>query len=286
MTLSSSEPKPKTRRCAPGCECGRHRRKPAGGELAQAFHDAASGAQGLKAAFDAVNTEAVSVLVPARLDRERRDLWDFLQLRWKTLGYEIVEGDCSGLWCKAEAVADALSKASGQTLVIADADVWCAGVPQAVEAVRRGSGWAIPHYQVLRLTRPATAHVMSAGQWPGRGTMIRTQGGAIPAYAQRPYPGRPGGGIVVLSRASYQRVPLDPRFKGWGQEDESWALALGTLLGPPWRGTADLWHLWHDPAPRQSREVGSQASLNLHRRYVTANRQPARMQALVREFAS
>jgi hypothetical protein len=89
--------------------------------------------------------------------------------------------------------------------------------------------------------------------------------------------------MVVLSRESYAKVPLDPRFKGWGQEDESWALALGTLLGRSKRGLADLWHLWHDPAPRQSRDVGSQASMNLHRRYVTANRQPPRMAALVAE---
>jgi len=43
---------------------------------------------------------------------------------------------------------------------------------------------------------------------------------------QRPYPGYPGGGITVLPRSTYTEVPLDLRYEGWGQEDESWAHAL------------------------------------------------------------
>jgi hypothetical protein len=218
----------------------------------------------------------VSVLVPARLDAQRARLWEFLRPRWEALGYELVEGDSSTrAWCKARAVADALARAVGQVLVVADADVWCDGVPAAVAAVRRGAAWAIPHYRVCRLTRPATDEVLRSGAWPGR---------PVPTtYAQRPYPGRPGGGIVVLSRDTYAKAPIDPRFTGWGQEDESWALALGTLAGRCWRGTADLWHLWHDPAPRLNRTTGSRQSMMLHRRYSLAARQPARMRALLAE---
>lgn len=252
------------RRCEPGCECGRHRRA-----------TPVLGADIPPAVALAEAPPEVSVLVPARLDRSRRDLWEFLRPRWEKLGYEIVEGSCVGPWRKALAVADALSRASGEILVVADADVWCDGVPEAVDRVKAGAAWAIPHYLVRRLTLPATLEVLSCGSWPvRRGTTT---------YAQPPYPGRPGGGLVVLRRDAYERVPMDARFAGWGQEDESWALALGTLLGRPWRGTADLWHLWHDPAPRQSRTVGNQVSLNLHRRYMTANRQPKKMSALLGE---
>jgi hypothetical protein len=88
---------------------------------------------------------------------------------------------------------------------------------------------------------------------------------------------------VVLTRGAYDLAPIDPRFVGWGQEDESWALALGCLAGPSWRGTAELWHLWHEPQVRQSRSVGSAASLALHQRYVRARRDPRRMAALVAE---
>lgn len=289
---SSSEPE-KRKRCEPGCQCGRHRRGgvvkpvivaepdgreafiPAPPDLAGVLTQAASEADGLADAFQDDPRPEVSVLVPARLDRQRRDLWDFLRPRWEALGYEVVEGSCFGPWRKADAVADALSHASSQILVVADADVWCDGVPAAVAKVKAGAAWAIPHYLVRRLTLPATLEVLASGAWPTRRTTT--------TYAQPPYPGRPGGGIVVLSRESYERVPLDRRFSGWGQEDESWALALGTLLGKSWRGLADLWHLWHDPAPRQSRTAGNQAGVNLHRRYVTAHRQPKKMAALVAE---
>lgn len=273
--MSSPEPEKQRKRCEPGCECGRHRRKTAV-EPAEVFIPAPEAAPAVPVATVVAEPAEVSVLVPARLDRERRDLWEFLRPRWEKLGYEIVEGSCVGPWCKAKAVADALSRASGRILVIADADVWCDGVPQAVARVKAGAGWAIPHYLVRRLTLPATMTVLATGDWPTR--RVTT------TYAQRPYPGRPGGGIVVLSRESYGKVPMDPRFVGWGQEDESWALALGTMLGRSWRGTADLWHMWHNPAPRQSRVFGSSESQQLHRRYVTASRQPKRMAALLAEM--
>ena len=270
--MSSSEHE-KRKRCAPDCTCGRHRR---GLTVKTNVVDPYPPPAVAPPAGPEVAPVEVSVLVPARLDRERRDLWEFLRPRWEKLGYEIVEGSCVGPWRKAAAVADALSRASGQILVIADADVWCDGVPQAVARVKAGVGWAIPHYLVRRLTLPATLTVLGSGDWPVR--RVTT------TYAQRPYPGRPGGGIVVLSRESYAKVPMDPRFVGWGQEDESWALALGTMLGRSWRGTADLWHLHHEPAPRQSRQFGSSASQQLHRRYTTASRQPKRMAALLAEM--
>lgn len=298
--MSSPE---KRKRCDPGCECGRHRRKVAQApEVAiqdrvnQLIDDLAAVKLGagptavvpteefaaemvavpIPVTLKSPPEVEVSVLVPARLDRDRRDLWEFLRPRWEAFGYEIVEGTCVGPWCKASAVADALSRASGRILVITDADVWSDGIPAAVARVKAGAAWAIPHYLVRRLTLPATLTVLETGAWPVRRTTT--------TYAQPPYPGRPGGGVVVLTREAYAKVPMDPRFTGWGQEDESWALALGTMLGRSWRGLADLWHLWHDPAPRQSRTFGSQKSMALHRRYTTAHRQPTRMSALLAEM--
>jgi hypothetical protein len=130
---------------------------------------------------------------------------------------------------------------------------------------------------VLRLTALASRQVYESGEWPLRRTTT--------TYAQRPYPGRPGGGMTVLSRDLYRQVPLDPRFVGWGQEDEAWALALRRIAGREWRGVEDLWHLWHTPQPRRSRTVGSQESFSLFRRYASAARDATRMRALVAEVA-
>lgn len=70
-----------------------------------------------------------------------------------------------------------------------------------------------------------------------------------------------------------------------GQEDESWALALTCLHGQPWRGDADLIHLYHPPAPRVSRRKGSPESWALYRRYRDAARDRAAMSRLVKEAA-
>lgn len=222
-------------------------------------------------------TRVVSVLVPWRETAERAPLWAFLRELWAARhpDWQLVEGACpDGPWRKGVAVADALSRADGDVLVVADADVWCDGVADAVAALSNSVRWAIPHHRVLRLTKSATAEAVESGGWP----TVRTSF----TYAQRPYVGYPGGGLVVLPREMYDEVPIDPRFAGWGQEDESWALALRVLGGREWRGTADLWHLWHAPQPRQSRFIGSTASRLLWRRYYAA-RDGVRMRALIAE---
>lgn len=106
--------------------------------------------------------------------------------------------------------------------------------------------------------------------------------------------------MTVLPRALYERVPLDPRFAGWGQEDGSWADALTALAGPPWRGDHPkqplhpMWHLWHPPQERTfpagrsaSRAIGSAEGLALRQRYRAAARAgPGAMAALLAEARS
>lgn len=193
--------------------------------------------------------------------------------RWRAAGHEPVLGAApDGSWCKAEAVAEALPRVAGEVLVIADADVWTDGTAEAVAAVAGGAPWAVPHRDVRRLTEEATAEVLAGGELRDR----------LP-LAQQPYRGYEGGGMVVLPRATYAEVPLDLRYRGWGQEDESWALALRTLAGPPWRGSAPLWHLWHPPQARESRRWGSAAARALHARYRRAAGHSAEMRALLAE---
>lgn len=179
-------------------------------------------------------------------------------------------------WCKAEAVANALAATDADVLVIHDADVWCAETPAAVAAVEAGAPWAVPHLGISRLSEAATADVLT-GADPDR----------LPpsALEEPPYRTHPGGGIVVIRRDVYQRVPLDPRFRGWGREDDSWGLALKTLIGRPVHLRGRLWHLWHPPQPRPDRNHGSEATEALHHRYRAANHNPARMSALIEEIA-
>lgn len=209
----------------------------------------------------------VAVVVPWRSGCPHREAaWALIRHRLATTfpAWDIVEGrHDDGPWCKAAAVADALHRTDADILVLHDADVWCDGTPDAVAALE-AHPWAIPHGQVWRLAE---------GQLEPSTTQL----------AQKPYRGLEGGGIVAIRRSTYEACPLDPRFTGWGQEDECFALALRALHRPPWRGDAPLWHWWHPPQPRRDRRTGSNASARLHLRYRQARRNPDRMRALLEE---
>lgn len=223
---------------------------------------------------------SVSVLVPYRPESpERAQAWAWVAGWWADIHpeWQIVTGTCEGPWVKAHAVGDALARADGDVLVIADADVVCAGVAEAVAVVRAGAAWAIPHHRVYRLGDAASQRVYA-------GHPVDKAACRPGSLARAPYIGVEGGGMVVLRRATYERIPLDPRFAGWGGEDLSWGLALRTLTSPPWRGVAPLWHLHHRPAPRLNAHVGNPASHALHVRYQYAARHPAVMAALIAEY--
>lgn len=193
--------------------------------------------------------------------------WGLLQPAW---GVVIGWGDPEpGRWCKAAAVADALERSTADVIVVHDGDVWSDGTVLAVvEGLARRS-WAMPHGTVHRLTETGTARVYA-------GAVDVTR-----AEAERPYTGFAGGGIVALPRDVYDRVPLDRRFVGWGYEDESWARALGCLVGPRWSAQRPLRHLWHPPQPRESRGRGSAESWALRERYRAAARDRVLMAELV-----
>lgn len=172
-------------------------------------------------------------------------------------------------WVKAAALTPAIEALpEGEVVVVSDADVWC-DVGEAVSAVQDGAAWAVPHAGVFRLDRQSTADLIAGGE-PGE-------------LAQLPYRGLLGGGIVVLRRETYLDCPMDPRFVGWGQEDESWGLALEALHGTRWRGQERLIHLWHPAPPRLSRRNGSRQSLQLRRRYGMAAADPVQMRELIEE---
>lgn len=205
----------------------------------------------------------VSVLVPWRPDGADRDrVWEWLQAWWARTGWEVVTGECPpGPWVKALAVEDALSKASGDVLVVADADVIVPAIGQAVDAVLAGHAWAVPHRVVHRLSRQGTSAVLRGGAITGQ------------ALEQRPYVGMLGGGCVVLRRETYVACPLDRRFQGWGQEDQSWGVALGSLCGRPWQPAGQqepLFHLWHAPQDRVSRSTGTLEGRRLALEYTAA----------------
>ena len=222
-----------------------------------------------------------SILIPWMASPDRAGAYGWVLGRWaQHPDVDLVVGSCRGVWCKAEAVANALWRVTTSILVVHDADVWCDGTTEAIEAVRGGAPWAVPHRLVHRLTGAASRAVLDGA--PTCTTLPIVQ--HRPGSRARPYGGVPGGGIVVLPTEHYRRVPLDPRFEGWGQEDEAWGLALHAVLGPPARGTAPLYHLWHTPQPRTNHHIGSRDGQRLLVRYATAARHsPEAVMAIIDE---
>lgn len=210
---------------------------------------------------------SVAVLVPFGGDCPHRYLaWGWLRARfaerhpdWQlVLGTTDVEG-----FSRTQAILDALRRTDADTLVVSDADVWSDGLEKAVERVAE-HGWAIPHGLIHRLSSESTRQVLDGADW--RGLPLSTDN----SQDSKPYKGHETDTLCVFTREAIEAVPPDPRFVGWGQEGDAWACALHALIGKPWRGTADLVHLWHPPQPRQSRVIGNPESLALLRRYKNA----------------
>jgi hypothetical protein len=217
------------------------------------------------------------VIVPFQpTDDSRVRAWDRVSSRLQDAGWPVVMAECPGAWCKAEAVSAALDFASGDdddVLIVHDADVILdlASLRDTVAHVEDGTvEWAIPHTLVMRMTAESTAAYYE-GMLVGKPDLVRW-----------PYIGMAGGGCVVLRRRTYDDCPLDRRFVGWGDEDQSWGWALGTLHGLPWRAPADLFHLWHAPQPgAQGARSASLASNRLRRAYRAYRSNPEAMRALV-----
>jgi hypothetical protein len=188
----------------------------------------------------------------------------------------VAVGHCPpGEWCKAVALADGLTHTGAPNIVVADGDMFTAGLTAAVDAVDRGWHWAVPHTKLHRLTLDATQQVLASDP----ADRIRWQ--HLPVI-ERPYTGVAGGSMTVVTRQVLDQVPMPP-IPRWGQQDQAWAEALGTLVGPCWRGSASICHLWHDPPQRISRRWGSQESRAWYGRYVAARGKPGQMRQVIDE---
>jgi len=230
---------------------------------------------------------SVAVLIPFNSDEP----WRLRALEYVRAWYEkrfpewevLVgsDGTHRAGWIKALAVNDAVARTDAEVLVVADADCVCDGVEQAVEAVQTGQArWAVPHLSIRRLTQESTEYVYE-GNPP-----------SVPlSTVCKVYSAVLGGGITAIDRATYNEVPLDPRFHMTHGEDVAWATALKTLAGKPYRphvksnanraeqAPYDLYHLYHPPIPPLGMKY--EANSNLAKKYQHAARLAEQMRLLI-----
>jgi hypothetical protein len=213
----------------------------------------------------------VSVLVPrgAEDSPERVRAWRWLARRLAALypHWQVIEGRSSNPWCKGLAVRDALSRATGATLVVLDADcvLPAAALREAVALVASGAApWVVPHTMVHRLSQQATV------DWLGQDPAVAVAAPDRDALARPTYQGYPGGGVFIVSRPAFAAFGGIPTaMVGWGAEDEAAAVIMDTLLGPHQRLAYDLVHLWH--APQTTKQHGDyRRNRPIFRRYLAA----------------
>jgi len=223
---------------------------------------------------------SVSVIVPFRAGcpwREASKEWTAQYWAQYFPSWQIVycTDDGAGAWSKAQAIRNGVRQSYGDVLVIADADTIVTDISSPVALVGSGhSRWAVPHTMVYRLSQGATEATLS-GSDPR----------AMRHDLHERHYGLAGGGMLVVHRDTLEACPPDPRFRGWGGEDEALGLALRTLHGPEHRGTADLIHLWHPLAQRKARDHGNDDNQSLVIRYRQAAKLRPQMAALVAEHS-
>lgn len=199
----------------------------------------------------------VSVIVPWRDEgdtglgfegTQRFWNWEFCRRRWErhvgklAQHVEFVQADNRApAFDRGGSRNAGIDATTGDVIVLADADV----IPdfelidQAIAAVRDGGfAWALPYDVYLNVTEEATDLILDRGvpHWTGG-----------VAYDHRITDSV--AGILVIDRAKLGDVRYDPRFDGWGYEDNAFAAALDTLAGPHFRVHGHLLHLWHPVAP-------------------------------------
>lgn len=229
----------------------------------------------------------LSILVPFRdPDGIRTPAKEWIVARWHHFwpDAEIIVAPDDGRdpFSKSVALNNCAAQATGDVLVLLDADTWvdATTMARAIALAEKGA-WVLPGAHAHRMTKRYTTALLK--QDPSEPI--------IPILNRQldvEVTSTPVGFIHVLPRAAWDRVNgMDPRFRGWGGEDSCFIQAVDTLWDRHLRLDGHLISLWH-PRPRVAgrRVWPGQAGRNsgLMRRYSLARGKPNAMAALVSEW--
>ncbi len=243
----------------------------------------------------------ISLLIPfSSTDPLRKRNFKWLLEYWKCQlpEAEIIIGKSnSKIFCKGEALNNAVRKSTGKVLVILDADAYLSGkvidrcATRILEELDNHL-WYVPYRRLYRLNKSVTRLITDSdpcNTWmpihPVEPKWIENAGHSIK------YGNRYGAMIMMFPREAYYTIgKFDERFKGWGGEDVALLRALDTLYGKHKTTDNDIFHLWHPfiGANYQNRRWKGQdhgsVNANLANRYHHATRHPTEMRALVKEI--
>jgi predicted glycosyltransferase involved in capsule biosynthesis len=219
-----------------------------------------------------------SLLVPRKADHGIRDHhWSLVKKRYQKLmpEVEICTGhDNSKLFCRSKAVNEAAKKATGNIMIIVDADViFEPELLEKIAAVIHLHPWIIPYKTGIFLTKEATNRFIKKGL-PAK---VKIKAEDI----ERSYLGK-GQLINVMKRECFEAVQgMDERFSGWGLEDFAFRVALDTICGKHFNMDQNVYHLWHPRAKRN--HINASNNKNLYLRYLEAEDDVIKMNKLISE---
>jgi hypothetical protein len=160
---------------------------------------------------------------------------------------------------KPAAINRAREKASGDVLLIGDADTYpgdLRAMVRLLETPWKRVPWVLPE-RYVKLTREAThdalygpprAFTEADYEWVGRGVSW-------------------SAGVVVRAADFDDVGGYDERFSRWGADDVAFAMIMQTLIGPVERHPCACYHHWHPGAEGRAQ---SQEQHDLMYRYLEA----------------
>lgn len=217
----------------------------------------------------------ISALIPYKPDFGRRDiLWSITQKRYADLMpyIEVSIGlDDNEPFCRAKAVNEAASNATGEIFIIIDADV-VFNFDLVFKIIRNIDiyPWIVPFRNGYRLTQKATDQLISEGL--SKSIRINPDDYEFIQLG-------PGPLMNVMKRSCFEKIGgLDERFSGYGYEDLAMVLALDTLCGPHFTMEDNIFHLWHEPV---NANMISCNNLDLWKQYIVASSNEVAMKNLI-----
>lgn len=185
----------------------------------------------------------VDVLVPLRLNRtkeplSRREAWRYVRAFWSEQlhEYRVITGDDGGQpFSRGSTLNQLAARSTAPVLVIADADV--VAEPYQV------------HAAVEQCQQAATGMVLAFDDYvplsPEATTLVYA--GDLEHLAGQPVaPWTCISALFAITRKHFHAAGgFDPRFRGWGREDDAFKHAVETLVGHTWRISGRCYHLNH-----------------------------------------
>lgn len=239
------------------------------------------------------DTPRLSVLIAFRdssEDQARWDIWNWIASQYQQFLPEVQLRVCSDdgedPFHKTVALNRAAAAATAPVLMLADADTWVpsAQIREALTLIETDpSIWVRPWNLKLKLGEVDTQRLMTKAVWDGvvpEGADLPGRRESLNTYWAAPH--------HIFTREQFEKVGgFDERFRGWGQEDEAFALSLRSIVGKPKLVRGYAIHLKHPRLGRSGRdqwvgETTPRANEALVAEYRKRVRNPKQMEQLVR----